>query len=440
MKLTSALSGAGLVVCVTIGQGNLRAQQPVMVEQVVAIVGDELITSTDIQGAPGAANNISPGESACTQMQTILREKLLAVHAKETGIEISPEELDAAINRRIAWFEQQLGGRRALEEYAGKTIYELREDTRGAIEQQMLADAARRQLLQGVSLTPTEVKAYWERYGRSDQTLLEAEWELGQIVHYPRPSADLTEYVVNDMNRLLGLLKEGKIHPDQLERQMPGTQASRQWITTQDQIDGLKLGTVAFRLKQTEFSQPLTGRSGSVYLIQLLEKTGTEAEIMLWQRKIAADSAANHATKERLGEIRSRLASGKLNFDEAAQQFSEDRAAAFSGHYLQNAAGSIVLRPSDLDAETAQLLSGMQAGGYSVPVQFKLPDGSRAWRILYMHAYRPAHRMNWEADYARIAARALEARQEEQLSDWLRRKMADKAVEWLHQDLAKCFK
>ena len=371
-------------------------------------------------------------------MQALLQEKLLAAHAKETGIEISPDELEAAINRRIAWFEQQLGSRKILEEYAGKTVYELREDTRSAIEQQMLADAARRQLLQGVSLTPTEVKAYWEK--SSDQTLLEAEWELGQIVLYPRPSSDLTKYVVNDMNRLLSLLKEGKIQPDQLERQMPGTEASRQWITTQDQIDGLTPGIAAFRLKPMEFSTPLVGRSGSVYLIQLLEKSGTEAEIRLWQRKVPADSAAHQVVKERLEEIRSRLTSGELNFDEAAQQFSEDRAAAFSGHYLQNASGSPLLRPSDLDAETALLLSGLQPGGYSAPVQITLADGSPAWRLLYLRAYRPAHRMNWETDYARIAAGALAARQEERISDWLRQKMADKAVEWLNQDLAKCFK
>ena len=183
MKLTSALSGAGLIVCLTIGRGNLYAQQSVMVEQVVAIVGDELITRADIQTAAGAANNIPSAGWECTQMQALLQEKLLAAHAKETGIEISPDELEAAINRRIAWFEQQLGSRKILEEYAGKTVYELREDTRSAIEQQMLADAARRQLLQGVSLTPTEVKAYWEK--SSDQTLLEAEWQLGQIVLYP---------------------------------------------------------------------------------------------------------------------------------------------------------------------------------------------------------------------------------------------------------------
>ena len=55
------------------------------------------------------------------------------------------------------------GSQEVLEQIAGKTVYQLKEDLRQPFTERQLADKMRNKILENVRITPTEVKAYYDK-------------------------------------------------------------------------------------------------------------------------------------------------------------------------------------------------------------------------------------------------------------------------------------
>ena len=55
-------------------------------------------------------------------------------------------------------------------------------------------------IVDGVKITPTEVKAFFDKIPKDSLPFFESELEIGQIVLYPKASRDLEQYIVTEMN------------------------------------------------------------------------------------------------------------------------------------------------------------------------------------------------------------------------------------------------
>ena len=102
--------------------------QAELVDGVVAVVGKNIVLKSNIdsQFKNLKAQGLSENESEkCRIFEEILFEKLLLHQAEIDSIEVSDEEVDLAIDRRIDVFVQQIGSRQKLEQYYKKSIVEI---------------------------------------------------------------------------------------------------------------------------------------------------------------------------------------------------------------------------------------------------------------------------------------------------------------------------
>ncbi len=177
-------------------------QQKVVADKIVGIVGDRIILQSDIKNAisdMSRQGQALPENAECLIMEQALSSKLLMLQAEKDSLVVTEEEIEAELDQRIRYFIQQYGTQDVLEQMAGKTVYQIKDDARASVKERKLAEAMQQKILGSVKITPSEVKTFFEKIPKDSLPFFETELEIGQIVVYPKASRDLEKYVVDEL-------------------------------------------------------------------------------------------------------------------------------------------------------------------------------------------------------------------------------------------------
>ena len=158
MKITSILSFIAIVISAT----GYAQPKKVIADKIVAQVGDKIILRSDIYNSIQDAQREGmpmPPNPECVLVERALIEKALVLQAEKDSLPVSDEDLEAELDNQIRGFVMKYGSKEVLEEVAGKSVYQLKEDFRQPFRERKLADAMRKKIIENVKMTPTEVQA-----------------------------------------------------------------------------------------------------------------------------------------------------------------------------------------------------------------------------------------------------------------------------------------
>lgn len=404
--------------------------QKVVADKIAAIVGDRIILHSDIQNSlldVVRQGGTVPENGACMLTEQAIVSKILMLQAEKDSIPVSDEEVEAELEQKIRYYINQLGSQQALEDMAGKTIYQIKDDARESVKEQKLAGAMQRKIVDNVRITPTEVKAFFDKIPTDSLPYYESELEIGQIIVYPKASREIEQYVIGEMNNYKRQL-EGKLADFcQLAKQVsedPGSKercGQYQVNRNEKSWDPVFLST-AFRLKEGEMSSPVKSKFG-FHLIQMVKRNGDDAEVRHILRVAPITDDEIKQAKIKLDTVRARVITGIMSFNAAATKYSDDEAAKFAGPFITGRDGSTYVTIDQLDKETVGMLSKMKLGEISQPVNFTGEQGKKGVRIVYLKSRSEPHRMNMQDDYSKISQFALEEKKSKVLEKWLKDKI-----------------
>jgi peptidyl-prolyl cis-trans isomerase SurA len=399
-------------------------------DKIAAVIGDRIILESDIKNS--VSDMVRRGESvpenaACLLMDQAIISKVLMLQAEKDSLPVTDEEVEADLDNRIRQYINQVGSQQSLEEMAGKTIYQIKDDARESVKEQKLAAAMQRKIVDNVRITPQEVKAFYERIPKDSLPFYETELEVGQIIIYPKASREVELYIQGEMNKYKQQLEAKKISFCELAKSKsedPGSKdrcGQYQVNRTEKSWDPVFLST-AFRLKEGEISAPVKSKFG-YHIIQMMERNGDEAVVqhILIMPPVTDDEIKK--SKEKLDTVRSKLIAGTIGFNEAAVKYSNDEAVKFSGAFLSGRDGSNNVTLDLLDKDMVNLVGKMKVGEFSQPQSFEGEQGKKGVRIIYLKSKTEPHRMNFKDDYSRISAFALEEKKSQALDKWLKEKL-----------------
>ena len=107
------------------------AQNKMLIDEVVATVGDDAVLTSDIEYQYGQAKiegvNFD-GDIKCHIFEQLLIQKLMVNQAKIDSVEVKDSEVMSQVDQRVNYFIQQVGGQDKLEEYFGKPLGQIRRD------------------------------------------------------------------------------------------------------------------------------------------------------------------------------------------------------------------------------------------------------------------------------------------------------------------------
>lgn len=400
--------------------------QKIVADKIVGIVGDKIILQSDIRNAVADMSRQGsslPENAECLILEQALTSKILMLQAEKDSLVVTEEEIEAELDQRIRYFINAYGTQEVLENVAGKTVYQIKDDARASVRERKLAEAMQRKIVDNVRITPAEVKAFYDRIPKDSLPFYESELEIGQIIVYPKASRDLEKYVIDEMNNYRRLVETKVATFDQLAKRYsedPGSKerGGQYQINRTEKMWDPAFLSAAFRLKEGDISPVVKGKFG-FHIIQMVQRNGDDAVVRHILRKAPITETEIAEATAILDSARARIIAGTVSFATAAGKYSEDETAKFTGPYLTGRSGSTYVTIDELDKDVVMALERLKIGEISQPLAFTNERGDKGVRILYLKSRSEPHRMNIKDDYNKIAQIAIEEKKYQALDKWM---------------------
>ena len=420
----------------------------VLADKIVATVGDKFILRSDIDNSIADYKRQAQGQegvtipSVCQIMEGQLIRKALVLQAEKDSIIVTEDEIQNAIDSRIRQFLQQFGSKEVLEEVAGRSIFQLKDDFKILIKEQKLADEMHQKIVDKVKITPTEVRAFYNQIPTDSLPLYESEVQVLELVMHPKANRDIEEYVIQQLMDYRRQIEAGINKFDQLVKLYSEDPSSKENLgqfslnRNERNFDPAFMAG-SFRLKEGQISAPIKSKFG-YHLIQLISRTGDDAVVkhILRIPPIAADEI--NETKTFLDSIRKDIIANKYSFGEAVNKHSDDEGSKFTGGAVTGRDGSTYVNYDMLpDKDMVVLLKSMKPGDVSVPQVYVDDRGRKTVRLVYFRDRTEPHKENLKEDYNRIAARALEVKKAKMLEAWFNEHITNYYVN-IDEDYQSC--
>lgn len=423
-----------LIITVFLFTTAANAQRQTL-DKIVAVVGSNIILKSDLdlQYSIYLSNGNAPDPSVkCTILQSLISTKLLNQQAIIDSIEVKSEEVDNEIDRRMRRMTQQAGGEDKLEGFLGKSLLQYKDDIRGDIKENMIAERMRSKITEKVNTTPQDIKKFFDGIPKDSLPTFNKEVEVGQIVFEPKLSKEEKEYSRQKAQGLLDRIKKGEDFATLAAAysQDPGSAVQGGDLGFTDRSGFVKeFAAWAFKLKAGELS-PVFESDFGFHFLQVIERRGENVHTRHILITPTITQAAIKRTEQKADSVYKLLDQSKIRgeyFSSAAAAFSDDKESKFNGGMLLNPENVDVrstLIPTDkLDPQVAVVVDTMKVGGVSTAKLYKdQQTGKSSYRIYYLKSVTDAHKANLEQDFPRLKSYAANSKMNRIMSEWFEQK------------------
>lgn len=427
MKLKGLLA-VGILAFLSV---NAVAQsKKILADKIIGAVGDKYILKSDVENAIADFKRQAQGQEGvsiptqCMIIESQLIRKALVLQAEKDSISVTDEYVDNAIESKVRRFIMEFGSKEALEEVAGRSIAQLKEDFKVPTKEQKMADEMQEKIVDKVKITPNEVRAFYNKIPSDSLPLYESEVQVAQVIIHPKANRDIEEYVIKQMLDYRRQVETGKNKFDQLIKQYsedPGVKENMgQYSLNRNEknFDPAFMAT-SFRLKEGQISAPVKSKFG-YHLIQLISRSGDDAVVKHILRIPPITNDEINDAKKLLDSVRDQIIKKKMTFNEAVNKYSDDDGRYNGGYVTAGRDGDTYVNYDAMDKDMIQLIKSMKPGDVSEPQTFLDDRGRKAVRLIYFRDKTTPHKENLKEDYNRVASRALEVKKAKTLETWFK--------------------
>jgi len=407
---------------------TVNAQEKI-VDKIVAVIGDKIVLASDveIQHQQALAQGMFGDDVKCQILDQLLLEKMFQTHAQIDSLTVGEEEIEVELDGRVRYFLSMFGGDEAkMEEFYGKTVLEIKDEFRSDIEDQILARKMQNEILANITVTPSEVRNFFNTIPKDSIPYFNAEVELAQLVLKPKVPKSQKDATKQKLLEIKQRIIDGEEFAAMAENYSEdfGSAANGGdlgWVERGQFVPEFE--GAAFKLKAGEFSDIVETQFG-FHLIQMLERRGEKIHTRHILIKPEVTDADLEATQKRLDSIRNVILSDTLTFKEAVEKYSEDEETKNTGGLLFNQNNnSSVFEIDELDPTLYFAIDTLKEGDTSQALKFEMRDGSPAYRLMHIYTRTSPHLANIEDDYNKIVSVVEMQKQQEAMLKWLDRRI-----------------
>lgn len=401
----------------------------VLADKIIAQVGNKIILRSDIFNAisdykrQGQEASLPPNPE-CAFLEGQLIQKALVLQAEKDSLPVSDEEVEAAIDNQIRAFIREYGSQQVLEEVAGKSIFQIKEDFKQTFKDRKLSDAMRAKIIENIKVTPNEVRAFYDRIPKDSLAYYESELELLQIIVVPKANKDVDDYVVKQLYDFKRQVESGAKRFDQLAKIYTDDPGSKETggqysINRGDKFWDPTFLSTCFKLKEGQISNVIKSKFG-YHIIQLVSRSGDDAVVrhILKIPQITEEELKIATTK--LDTIKAQLKRGEYDFGFAVSKFSDDDNSKTVGGQISGRDGSGFITIDQLDKEMVALIKDVKPGDYTIPQIYTDERGQKKARLIFYKSRTNPHIENVKDDYSKLSQRLIEEKKQKKLETWFK--------------------
>ncbi len=403
-----------------------------VVELIVAVVGNEVIFFSDVEGQVmqmKAERDPTPVEELrCRVLEDLMIQKLFLDQAKIDSIEVSPDNVEADLNNRLAEYIRRAGSEQALETYFSKSMAEIKKDLREMLTNQYIVQETQGTIAQDITVTPDEIKKYYNSMPKDSLPLVPRKVELS-IISVEPPDMESSKAEVRQ--RLLDL-RSRVINGESfsalavLYSEDPGTapKGGELGFVTRGEV-AKPYAEGAWSLKKGAVSKIVESEFG-FHIIQLIDRKGdmVNTRHILMKPKLSAEQTEWAIL--RLDSIANLVRLDSLTFYKAALRYSSDKATRANGGKMvqENPSDRVTWFTLDeLPREINLVVRDMKLGEISEPFRTADAKGNSIYVIVRLDDEVAPHRVNPNEDYNYLAEAALMDKKNKAYQDWINGKI-----------------
>lgn len=414
----------GLAVLTALPSSAQDARTGFVVDEIIAKVDNYIVLKSEVDRMyqDFLMNGNPPSQQArCEILSLITRNKLMLAKAEIDSVVVVDADVDQNTQRRMDIILAQ-SGRTAneLEDLYGKTLEQIRSELRDQVREQMIVQKMEDEITSGLSVTPAEVRRFFNRIPKDSLPYFSASVEVAQIVKVAEVSAKQKADVRNQLLEIRTRLLAGENFGELARKysddpSVLSNNGEMNWVGRGRMVPEYE--AVAFRMKLGDISMPFESPFG-MHIMQLLDRRGNEynSRHILISPKPSPEDLSR--ASRFLDSLRTRIVNDSIKFEAAAKEYSDDIVTKGNGGYFSDPDGGTRLTVDELDPGVFFRIDSMKVGSISKPIEYRTDDGKDAVRILYYKSRIPPHQASLKEDYHRIQVATLNEKKARILEEW----------------------
>lgn len=431
MKIQSVIAIAALLITLptqargTADSTNVQS----VVDEVIWVVGDEAILKSDVETMriQGQQEGMRwKGDPDCAIPEQIAVQKLYLHQAAIDSIEVTEAEISAGIEQQIEYMISVIGSREKLEEYQKKSMNQIRSELRESFRDRQMIQSMQRQLVKDITVTPADVRRYFEHLPQDSIPFVPTEVEVQIIAQTPRVDQEEINRVKDELRDYTDRVNRGETSFQTLARlysEDPGTarRGGELGYTGRGTLDQ-SFANVAFNLTDPKKVSKIVESEFGFHIIQLIDKRGDKVNVRHILRKPVVSQEAIDKALARLDSIRSNIREGKFSFEAGASMISDDKDTRNNNGLMANATQNgrtSRFQLQDLPPEVARAVDTLKVGDISAPFQMINARGKTVCVIAKLKSRSEGHKATITEDFQVMKDVVLEKRRQEKLHEWV---------------------
>jgi peptidyl-prolyl cis-trans isomerase SurA len=324
--------------------GMLFSQQPIMLDEIAAVVDDEIVLLSDVvlsANALAAQENVDPYKSPSKYKNLLLKsvesmiEQLVIIKMAEIdSVVVLEKDVERALERQIQNIISQTGSEEAAEQVLGRKISDFKRSYRNDMKGKLIAEKYTGELTRNIEITRLEVEDFFKTYKDSIPSFPKRH-KVRHILIQITPSEESmkkTELkafnILEEINKGLSFEEAAKKYSEDFASKDNG-----------GYLGFVPRGTfvkefekVAFTLSINTISKPIKTQFG-FHIIEVLERSGEKVgvrHILLQTEVVDEDKTKTYKIVSDL----SKKISTKNNFVSIAKEYSKDETTKDNGGLL----------------------------------------------------------------------------------------------------------
>jgi len=413
--------------------GNQTQAQDKVVDQIVAVVGKNIILKSDIEEMfkqSQAKGETSDGDMKCEILENFLVEKLLLAEAElDTTITVSDSQLNQTMNQQIQQYTTYLGSEKEVEAYFKKSINDIKADLQEVLKNRQMTQQMQSKILKEVTVTPAEVRSYFKNLPEAEIPQIDAQIEYAQITVQPVISLEEEDRIKSALREYKRRIESGEssfaplavLYSDDLRSARNGGELDYMGRGNLDPA----YAAAAFNLKGDKISNVVKSEFG-YHIIQVMDRKGEQIKTRHILMMPKPSAKAMEKAFGQIDSIADFIRKGTFKFEDGAMRYSYDKDSRNNGGIVVNPeTGESKWKMSELDPDVSKVIATMNINEISKP--FKTIDEKKqqtVYKIVKLINKTNAHKANVRDDYVELSNIYMASKRDKTMDTWVREKQS----------------
>ncbi|MBX2950984.1 MAG: peptidylprolyl isomerase [Leadbetterella sp.] len=403
--------------------------QTTNVDKIIAKIDNYYILKSEVEAIKARSEKEGQSISSCDALKSMAVQKLLVAKAEIDSVivdnDVIKEQLDARMNQMITFY----GNEKNIVDQFGKSIETLKNEFRTDLKEQLTAEKMQNTIYDKITVTPLEVKKFYESIPKDSLWEVGTQVQLSQIVRLAPITPELRHDLISKLQGIKKRIESGEDF-GALAKEYSEDQGSAAnggnlgWVKRGSMVPEFE--AAAMSLDTGKLSDIVESEYG-FHLIQTLGKRGQEyraRHILLMPDYLILSTAE---PKRYLDSLKKVIIADTLDWSKMVKAHSQDELTRDAGGIIHNPQANGTWYTVDVNMEPGLyfVVDRLKLNDISDAVNYRTPQGKTGMRLIKVVARKPAHKVNLKDDYEMLKTYALRIKQNERIEKWLSEALAE---------------